>query len=218
KDFGVWINVVIGIIFSSLLLKQIYQYLFTENNLVNSKSVYDRDLVAAFLAIGVYILYLLAYIPLEYTYRLGKLAISLIYPLAMLGILPAILWFRDRYYRYYSHTFKVICLTLVTLHVFLHIEKIMSPRSLPLGTYSIIPNQNIRTIKELTIVGCKNTSFSQKYERLLALDLGKKHPELNINVVSNSDFNSQSHLSATINQGIDIKHNDENLCLFEIKL
>ena len=217
KDFGVWFNITIGIMFSIFLLRQIYQYLLAAKQKDIERTVYVRDAIAAILGISVYIFYLLAYIPLEYTYRLGKLAISLIYPLAMLGILPAIIWFRDRYYLRKPRVIKIIYLTLIVIHVWLHIDKTMSPRALPLGKYNLSVPEVI-TDKKLTIVGCSNTSTSQKYERLFGLDLGKKYPELQIDVVSESEFNSQSQLFKSVNKGIDIKHRDENLCLFEINL
>ena len=217
KDFGVWFNIAIGIIFSGFSLRLIYRYLQITENRNKSKSIYYYDLIAAVLGISVYIFYLLAYIPLEYTYRLGKLAISLIYPLAILGMLPAIFWFRDRYYHHKPRAFKIVCLTLVALHVFLHIDKIMSPRALPMGKYIIVTNKH-ENVNRLTIVGCQDTSISQRYERLVGLDIGKKYSELNINVVPNSEFNSRPLLMESYAKGIDISHNEENLCLFEISL
>jgi len=215
KDFGVWFNVAVGIIFSSLLLKHIYSQLQTASDRVRSKSIVYRDLIAAVLGISVYICYLLAYIPLEYTYRLGKLAVSLIYPLAILGILPAVFWFRDRYYSHKPRAVKIVCLTLVALHIFLHIDKSMSPKALPMGKYIVSRHKN-ETVRELNIIGCENTSTSQKYERLVGLDLGKKYPGLKINAISKSAY--QSSLTGAITQGIDLNHQNENLCLFEINL
>ena len=217
KDFGVWFNIAVGVIFSSLLLKQIYSYLRTAANKGGSKPIYYRDLIAAILGISFYICYLLAYIPLEYTYRLGKLAISLIYPLAILGMLPAVFWFRDRYYRHKPRAVKIICLTLVVLHIFLHIDKAMSLKALPTGKYITSVNK-IKTIEELTIVGCENTSISQRYERLVGLDIGKKYPNLKINVIGDSEFNAQSSTTEVITTGKDVSHQDESLCLFEIYL
>ena len=94
----------------------------------------------------------------------------------------------------------------------------MSPRALPLGKYNVASIDKVNMVNLLTIVGCKNTSSSQKYERLAGLDLGKKYPELDINVVPDLKSNSLSLTSGSIAAGIDTKHRNENLCLFEIQL
>ena len=215
KDFGLWLNVVISVIFSGFVLQKIYHNCRNIKHKERTQSTYYQDLIAAILVIVAYLLYLLAYIPLEYTYRLGKLAISIIYPLTIFSILPTILWFRDRYYRQKSRTFKLICLALISLHIILHIEKIMFPRALPLGRYTISPDK-IKTVENITIVGCEKTSLSQKYERLVGLDLGKKYPSINIDVIPNSESDSRLLFPEFIVKGIDINHNEENLCLFDI--
>lgn len=217
KDIGLWLNVIIGIIFTVFVLQKISSNWHQTKHQTPTTSSYPQDLIAAVLVLLFYLLYLLAYIPLEYTYRLGKLAISIIYPLTIFSILPTILWFRDRYYRQKSRTFQVICLTIVAVHIILHIEKTMSPKALPLGTYNIISNKST-TVANLTIIGCEKNSLSQKYERLVGLDLAKKYPDLKIDVVAHSEANSKLLFPNSLAKGIDINHNQENLCLFEINL
>ncbi|MEO0849214.1 MAG: hypothetical protein AAFY50_22715 [Cyanobacteria bacterium J06648_1] len=214
KDFGVWFNIAIGIIFSTAVLRQISLYWQTAKARKRNKFSYGRDLTSAILVIGLYLLYLLAYIPLEYTYRLGKLAISIIYPLAILGILPTIFWMRDRFYHQKSRLAKLICLALVGLHIVLHVDKSMSPRALPLGKYTITSVSQNKNISDLTLVGCRQTSISQRYERLVGLDVAKKYPSKKINVVAKLD--EQSAATDLIFSGIDVSHQDENLCLFEL--
>ncbi|MEO1671641.1 MAG: hypothetical protein AAFR77_12800 [Cyanobacteria bacterium J06631_2] len=214
KDFGVWFNMAIGIIFATAVLWQIYCYFRTAKATKQDSSIYRRDLTAALLGLSLYLLYLLAYIPLEYTYRLGKLAISIIYPLAILSILPTVFWFRDRFYSQKSLIVKSICLALVGLHIVLHIDKAMSARALPLGKYTVIDSSKIKSVQDVTLVGCQQISNSQKYERLVGLDLAKKYPNLKINVLPK--LKEQVPPSTLIFEGIDIKHQDENLCLFEL--
>ncbi len=98
KDFGVWFNIVVGIIFSGWVLSQIHQHLHNLPRLKGkaSNSILAKDLIAAELIIIAYMFHLLAYIPLESTYRLGKFASSIIYPLAIFSILPTVFWIRDR--------------------------------------------------------------------------------------------------------------------------
>ena len=146
KDFGVWFNLVVGTIFSGWILKIIARNL---SGWKNAAETQHKDLIAAGSVVGIYLIYLWAYIPLEYTYRLGKLAVSIIYPLAILGILPTVLWFRDRYYRPKSGIFKVACTSLVVLHIVLHIDKTLYLRALPVGKYEVVSDTNVDTVNSL---------------------------------------------------------------------
>ena len=224
KDFGVWFNVVVGTIFSGWILKVIYQKLFdSKNTAVNN--IARKDLIAAALVIGVYLIYLWAYIPLEYTYRLGKLAVSIIYPLAILGILPTVLWFRDRlccasqcYYRSKSSIFKIACTSLLVLHIVLHIDKTLYLRALPVGKYEIVSDESIDRIDTLTILNCEPYSESRKYQKIVGFDLAKQYPDLDINVITSPHLRDKFPQTEAIVTGIDAISQDKNLCLFEIEL
>ena len=216
KDFGVWFNIVVGTIFSGWILKVIYQKL---SNLQNTgvNAIARKDLIAAASVIGVYLIYLWAYIPLEYTYRLGKLAVSIIYPLAILGILPTVLWFRDRYDRK-SGIFKITCTSLLVLHIVLHIDKTLYLRALPVGKYEIVSDESIDTISSVTILNCEQYSVSRKYQKIVGLDLAKHYPNLAINVITSPNLRNEFPQSDAVVTGIDAVSQDKNLCLFEIKL
>ena len=216
KDFGVWFNIVVGTIFSGWILKVIYQQLSNTDTIADN--IARKDLIAAASVIGVYLIYLWAYIPLEYTYRLGKLAVSIIYPLAILSILPTILWFRDRYYRYKSNIFKIVYTSLLVLHIVLHIDKTLYLRALPVGKYEIVSDQSINTIDTLTILNCEQYSESRKYQKIVGLDLAKQYPNLAINVITSPNLRNTFPQSDVIVTGMDAVSRDRNLCLFEIKL
>ena len=217
KDFGVWFNVVVGTIFSGWILKVIYQKLFnSENTAVNN--IARKDLIAAASVMVVYLIYLWAYIPLEYTYRLGKLAVSIIYPLAILGILPTVLWFRDRHYRYKSRIFKVACTSLLVLHIILHIDKTLYLRALPVGKYEIVSDEGINTISSVTILNCQQYSESRKYQKIVGLDLAKQYPNRAINVITSPNLRDTFPQSDALVTGIDAVSQDKDLCLFEVRL
>ena len=217
KDFGVWFNIIVGTIFSGWILKVIYQKLFNpKNTAVNN--IVRKDLTAAASVMVVYLIYLWAYIPLEYTYRLGKLAVSIIYPLAILAILPTVIWFRDRYYHRKSSIFKIACTTLLVLHIVLHIDKTLYLKALPVGKYEIVSDEGINTISTLTILNCKEYSESRKYQKIVGLDLAKQYPNLAINVITSPNLRDTFPQTEAIVMGIDAVSQDKNLCLFEIKL
>lgn len=217
RDFGVWFNLSIGIIFSSFALKIIYDHLISLKNQNLATAFYYKDLIAAGLVIISYLIYLFAYISLDFTYRLGKFAISIIYPLAILGLLPTIIWYRDRYYRYKSSIVKLIYSGLITLHIILHIDKaIMSSK--PMGRYQILSNQNIQQINSLTIIKCQKSQESQKYQKIVGLDLAKKYPNLKINVLRTNESIISHPLTDIVLKGKDIIREDKNGCLFDIEL
>ena len=216
KDFGVWFNIVVGTIFSGWILKVIYQKLCNTDTVVDN--IARKDLIAAASVIGVYLIYLWAYIPLEYTYRLGKLAVSIIYPLAILGILPTVIWFRDRYYHRKSSIFKIACTSLLVLHIVLHIDKTLYLKALPVGKYEIVSDEGINTISNLTILNCEQYSESRKYQKIVGLDLAKQYPNLAINVITSPDLRDTFPQTEAIVTGIDAVSQGKSLCLFEIKL
>lgn len=218
KDFGVWFNVIVGTIFSAFILRIIFRNLFDFKQDKKTKIIYFKDLIVAALVVGIYVLYLLAYIPLEYTYRLGKFAISILYPLAIAGTLPTVLWFRDKFYLYKPRIFKLGCTFLVVIHIILHIDKTLYLGALPTGKYQILSTNNIDNIDSLTIIKCSNVSVSQQYQKLLGLELAKKYPALAINVITDKNLVNNFPASDVIIKGKDVAGKDKNLCIFNLKL
>ena len=218
KDFGVWFNVVVGIIFSGFVLRIIYRNASALKNAGKTNSIYFKDLVAAGLVVGVYVLYLLAYIPLEYTYRLGKFAVSILYPLATVATLPTVLWIRDRFSYQKSRKLKLIGLFLLVLHIILHIDKTLYLGAQPIGKYQITSDSNLSEVNSLTIVRCIDASISQKYQKILGLDLAKQYPNLAINVVTDPNLMNDFPPTEAIIEGVNAPGEKHNLCIFDIAL
>ena len=218
KDFGVWFNIVLGSIFSWFVIKAIYRNLLIVKQNQPRENVCVKDLTAAILVMAVYLIYLAAYIPLEYTYRLGKFAVSILFPLATMATLPTILWFRERVYRKKSNIFRLGCSFLLVVHIILHIDKTLYLKAQPVGKYQIITANNLNKIESLTIVTCLNASSSQKYQKILALDLAKKYPNLAINTITNKDLMNNFPVSNAVIRGKDVVGENKNLCIFKIEL
>ena len=216
KDFGVWFNIIVGTIFSGFVLRIVYRSLLELKNEGKANSVYFKDLIAAGLVVFIYSLHLLAYIPLEYTYRLGKFAVSILYPLAILGILPTIIWFRDRIYDKKSRIVQLVCLVLVVIHIILHIDKTLYLQGQPAGKYELAATNNLTDINSLTIIGCLNTSSSQKYQKILGLDLAKQYPNLAINVITDINLMDNFPPTEAATRGIDTLGENKNLCIFKL--
>ncbi|MEM8722007.1 MAG: hypothetical protein AAGE84_22390 [Cyanobacteria bacterium P01_G01_bin.39] len=216
KDFGVWFNVVVGTIFSTLVLRVIWHKTIDLKNSQKANPVYIKDLTAAAFVLVIYLLYFLAYIPLEFTYRLGKFAVSILFPLATVATLPTILWFRDRVYLHKSRLFQLGCFALLIVHIILHIDKTLYLKAQPAGKYNLMTTSQIESIESLTIIGCLNTSVSQKYQKILGLDLAQNHPHLAINVITNKSLMNDFIASDVVLKGKDTVGEDKNLCIFEI--
>lgn len=216
KDFGVWFNIIVGVIFACFILKTIYNNILKQNKTKN-RLIYRQDLIAAALVVGVYIIYLLAHIPLEYTYRLGKFAVSILYPLATVAILPTVIWFRDRVYRK-PYIFKLLCGVVLVLHIILHVDKTLYLGAQPVGKYQIAEDNNLATLDRLTIIKCRNASSSQKYEKILALDLAKQYPNLSIEAITDPNLANTFSSSAPVIKGMDLLAEDRNICIFQIEL
>ena len=218
KDFGVWFNIVVGAVFSGFVLKIIYRNLLDLKNNKKTNSVYFKDLIAAALVVGIYLVYLLAHIPLEYTYRLGKFAVSILYPLATVATLPTVIWFRDRFYNQKSRIFQLTCSVLLILHIILHIDKTLYLQAQPIGKYQLVSANHLEDINSLTIIKCQNASSSQKYQKILGLDLAKQYPHLKINVITDPNLSDNFPPSEAILRGTDVLEADKNLCIFKIDL
>ncbi|MEM7757665.1 MAG: hypothetical protein AAF298_06040 [Cyanobacteria bacterium P01_A01_bin.40] len=218
KDFGVWFNIIVGTIFSVLVLRTVCQNIIALKNSKQINHIYLKDLIAAALVLGIYLLYFLAYIPLEYTYRLGKFAVSILFPLATVATLPLVLWFRDHFYRHKSRLFHFGCLVLLVIHIILHIDKTLYLKAQPAGKYNLISTDRIENSASLTIVRCLNSSVSQKYQKILGLDLAKNHPNLAINVITTKSLMDNFPATEIVLYGEDVVGEDKNLCIYEIKL
>ncbi|MEM7590990.1 MAG: hypothetical protein AAF383_05640 [Cyanobacteria bacterium P01_A01_bin.83] len=218
KDFGVWFNVVVGTIFSTLVLRVIWHKIIDLRNSQKANPIYIKDLIAAAFVLVIYLLYFLAYIPLEFTYRLGKFAVSILFPLATVATLPTILWFRDRFYRHKSRLFQLGCFALLIVHIILHIDKTLYLGAQPAGKYDLVSTSQIENIESLTIIGCLNTSVSQKYQKILGLDLAQHYPHLAINVITNKSLMDDFPASEAVLKGKDTVGKNKNLCIFEINL
>jgi len=216
QDFGLWLNIVVGTIFSGLVLRTICRNLFRLNRQGKNHTYYYKDLIAGIAVIIIYVVYLWAYIPLDFTYRLGKFAISTIHPLVLSGLLPIILWYRDRYYQNKSTIFKSVCLGLIVLHIFLHIDKMLTNAEAN-GKYHIRSTNKLNETKSLTIVKCDIAKRSQKYQNIVGLDLAKKYPNLKINVISEIKFDRTTSPTETIIKGKNIPGKEDSLCIFDIK-
>ena len=218
KDFGVWFNVVVGIIFSGFVLRTIYRNAIALKKADKTNSVCFKDLTAAGLVVGVYVLYLLAYIPLEYTYRLGKFAVSILYPLATVATLPTVLWIRDRFNYQKSGKLKLISSILLVLHIVLHIDKTLYLGAQPIGKYQITSASNLSEINSLTIMRCVDASISQKYQKILGLDLAKQYSDTAINVVTDPNLMNNYPPTEAIVKGVNAPGEKYNLCVFDIAL
>ncbi|WP_157072229.1 hypothetical protein [Picosynechococcus sp. PCC 73109] len=181
KDFGVWFNVVLGLLFSVYCLWQLYRAYSR-----NKDFVIKRDLLAGCTGMGLYSFYLLAYIPLESTYRLGKIAISLIYPLGIFALLPVVVWLKD-YFRQQANWQRQAVLGLAIAHVVFHIYKITDATTFPSGQVTMpspAQQKELSQLNSITIIGCERVHQSQFYERLVGLQVAKQNPHLQVNVVN----------------------------------
>ena len=230
KDFGVWINILIGLILSSFALWKVWQ----EFNLIRNKKsiektksinlIHQKDLLAASAGILFYISYLLAYIPLEYTYRLGKIAISVIWPLSIFALLPFARWFGNEVLLNKSKIFKFIFSIFIFIHIILHIDKTLDIQARPSGKYILNSNSDINQVQNITLVRCLNLHESNQYEIMAGLRLAKQYPNININAIAQeikipvNEVSAKDSISENnkVIRGFTVTDNKKNLCSFEI--
>ncbi|MBK1986405.1 hypothetical protein A0J48_002370 [Sphaerospermopsis aphanizomenoides BCCUSP55] len=177
RDFGWYFHLSISLPFSAFLGWRIWQIYKTSK---------DKNLLAALVGVGTYGGYLLAFIPLEHTYRLMKIAISLIYPLAIFGLLPLILWWRNRLTKK-SAWIKNGVLFLATVHTIFHIGKVFDLNTFPTGSFTLSNKAQLENVKSIVIVGCKDVNESQFYERLVGLQIARQYPNIVVNVFQSAD-------------------------------
>lgn len=208
KDFGVYINVIIGLLFSAFLAGK----LFDRYRLNQS-----RDLVAGLIGLSLYSGYLLAHIPLESTYRLMKIVISIIYPLAIFGLLPLLRLGRRQLAIKPVWMYRV-AMVVVALHVVLHIHKTFDLRAFPTGDVVVSNDSQLPMIQSLAIVGCKGVHKSQFYERLVGLQLARRYPHLTVTVFRSSDYLDASIKTDLIVYGTAVPNQStkSNTCHFSL--
>jgi hypothetical protein len=208
KDFGVYINIIIGLLFSVFLARKLFN---------RYRSNQNRDLLAGIIGLSLYSGYLLAHIPLESTYRLMKIVISIIYPLAIFGLLPLIQLGRSQLAIKPVWMYRVT-MALVALHVVLHIHKTFDLRAFPTGDFAVSNASQLPRIQRLAIVGCKGVHKSQFYERLVGLQLARRYPHLTVTVFRSSDYLDASVKTDLIVYGTAIpnKSTKSNTCHFSL--
>ncbi|GAB4546463.1 MAG: hypothetical protein Tsb0014_40970 [Pleurocapsa sp.] len=212
RDFGWYINIIVGLLFGGFLGWKIWQQYQK-----NSDVLVRKNLLAGLVGVGLYIGYLLAFIPLEHTYRLMKIVISLIYPLAIFGLLPFILWSKKQLAKK-SLKLRNTILILAIAHTVFHIYKVFELNPYPAGNLTLSNPSRLENISTLAIVGCQDVHVSQFYERLVGLQIARNYPQLQVNVVSNSaNVDSISHPDLAIyGQTIPDKLGQRNACHFSI--
>ncbi|HEY9694500.1 MAG TPA: hypothetical protein V6D15_20040 [Oculatellaceae cyanobacterium] len=182
RDFGFYFNIIISLPLSLFLGKKIWQEYQKNKN---------RNLIAGLVGVGVYSGYLLAYISLENTYRLMKISISIIYPLAIFGLLPVILWCKKQLDKKPFWMQKGV-LILAIAHTVFHIYKVFDLHSFPSGSLILSNKARLENIQSVVIVGCKDAHESQSYERLVGFQIARQYPNLIVNVIPSPDKISES--------------------------
>ena len=177
RDFGWYFNIIISLPFNLFLGWKIWQkYKQT------SDTIARHDLLAGLAGVSIYSGYLLAYIPLEHTYRLMKIAISLVYPLAIFGLLPFILWSKQKL-SHKSPWLRNGILVLAIAHAVFHIHKTFDLNSTPSGNFTLNHPEKLEDLENISIVACPDVHSSQFYERLVGLNIARRYPNLEVNVV-----------------------------------
>ncbi|ANV85115.1 hypothetical protein AWQ21_12445 [Picosynechococcus sp. PCC 7003] len=179
RDFGLWFHMIVGLFSALFLIKKLCQRRKQEKEW----QIY-QDLCAALIVTAVYILYLLAFIPLDYTYRLMKIAVTVIYPLAIWGGLQLLLWFQTLLASKGSNTMSYGLSILVIAHVILNIHTTWTHATLPSGQVTLENAIALEQANQVAIIGCPRAHISQHYERLVGLQLALRYPHVTFNVFS----------------------------------
>lgn len=172
RDFGWHINIIIGLIASIFTFVKVWQIYRKDR---------DKNLLAGAIGIGVYTGYLLAYIPLETTYRLMKIAISIIYPLAIFGLLPLILWCNSRLISKYYWMRNAI-LAFGIAHAIIHLYVVFDLYPYPSGSLTLSRKSILEKATIISVIGCQDVHESQFYERLVGLQIARQYPNVQVNV------------------------------------
>lgn len=202
RDFGWYINIIVSLPIATYLFASIWQF---------HRKFKDKNSLAGLVGVGVYIGYLLAYIPLENTYRLMKIAISIIYPIAIFGLLPLILWCRNRLEKKYYFIQKAV-LVLAIAHAIWHVHTVFNLRPFPAGNFTLVNKTKLENTRSIAIVGCRDVHESQFYERLVGLTIARQFPNLSVLVVRSPENVADISPKDTIVYG----KTRENSCHFDI--
>lgn len=209
RDFGWYFNIIVGLMFSLFLGWKLWQKYKTHK---------QKDILAGLIGVGIYAGYLFAYVPLESTYRLMKIAISLVYPLAIFGLLPLVIWLKSCL-EHKSFWVRYGILTLAIAHTIFHIYKVFDLNTFPAGHLSLSATNRLEEIQTLTIVGCKDVHVSQFYERLVGLQMAKQYPNLLVKVLSSpKDLTEKVQGDLVIYGEITLQESTQvNACRFELE-
>lgn len=204
-DFGVWINIIIGLLFSSFCLWKIGQ------NVKRQKTQIDRNLIAYGCGLFLYIAYLIAHLPLDSTYRLGKVAISFIWPLAIFALIPLSQWLYNQTSR--NKTYRLLLIIFVTSHILLHFDYSFSHTPRAYGIFDITA-VNFNQFNQIIVMGCSDVHISNRYEIMAGFKLARNHPNLEINVISDQGNESNFAEKITVIKGNSIPINEKNICSY----
>ncbi len=179
RDFGMWFHLTIGLLSTSFLgFKLIKQYRKMPDEIIR------YDLLAAMVTISFYDVYLLAFIPLDYTYRLMKIAISIFYPLMIFALPPFLLWVNFVFDQNKNKWLKKTILILLVFHMILNFYTTLARGTFPSGNLLIHDINVLKNHQHLAIVGCPQNHVSQYYERLVGLQIARHYPNLQVDVFS----------------------------------
>jgi hypothetical protein len=172
KDFGLYFNVMVGLICTGVMGCKVWQTYRIDK---------QPDFLAALVGLGLYGSYLLAFIPLTSTYRLMKIGISIIYPLAIFGLLPLLVWWSHALLQKPRWIRRGV-LALAIVHIIFNIYKVFNYKPFPTGTFIIVNPDRLESVQSVAVVACQGVHNSQFYERLVGLRLASQYPHLQINV------------------------------------
>lgn len=212
RDFGWYINIIISLPFCFFVGRKIWQQYQK-----NTNSLMKQNLLAALAGIGLYGGYLLAFIALDHTYRLMKIAISLVYPLAIFGLLPFILWSKQKL-SLKSAAFRNGVLILAIAHTIFHIYKVLDLSPYPAGNFILSDKSQLEAVENITIVGCKDVHVSQFYQRLVGLQIAINYPQLQVSVVDKPQALNQVTTKELVIYGETVpdKRVQRNTCHFSL--
>jgi hypothetical protein len=208
RDFGWYFNIIASLPLAMFCGWKIWQRYRQSQN---------KNLLAGLVGVGIYSGYLLAFIPLESTYRLMKIAISVIYPLAIFGLLSLILWWKERLNKKSGLMAKGL-LVLAIAHTVFHIDAVFDLHPFPSGSLTLSNPAKLENIKSVAIVGCKDVHESQFYERLVGLQIARRYPNLLVNVFHSSENVSSSPTEDIVIYGKTVREEStkKNACHFSI--
>jgi hypothetical protein len=212
KDFGVWFNLALGFIIAFFMTFKISTVLAKINDSLNK-----RDLISALAGIIFYLCYLFAYLSLEHTYRLMKIAISFMYPLAIFGLFPLLKWLRYDWLSNKSKFLKFLVTVFVVLHIILHIYETFKLHASPTGQYKIA-QEIARDTSSITVIRCPSPDIGRRYEVLMGFRLARKYSKIPVYVIADSADTAKVNEDTKLIQGVIVPvRRDLDVCRYEVK-